>query len=272
MRLSRHPGFIFLACIALFVAGGGTVLYGFSTLGYGLPFASTAIPISIGVALVAVSIAVTRATERQLHAEELRALEEKGPSAAPVPAGPPRAPAVPRDAVLGEWTLEPYEWLAFASQEADRKQRGAFGNALIGAVGGAMATYVVVADRRYTIAGAVLAAIAAVVGTLVAARRTRTRAPRAGAAVVVRRNAVEIDGATEVLRDDEWWLSGAKLRDDLPLPILELTVKRTRHERGGSRRTVEQVVRVPVPRGREPDARRIADELRGGTVDDPDDD
>jgi hypothetical protein len=252
--------------------GRGTALFGFTTLGYGLPFASTAIPIAIGALLIAVSIAAARATERQLHADEARALAEKDPSAAPMQSKPLQVPAMPRDAVLGEWTLEPYEWLAFTNQEADRKLRGAFGNALIGAVGGAMATYVVVADRRYTIAGAALVAIAAVVGTFIAARRTRRRAPRAGAAVVVRRNSVEIDGAVEVLRDGEWWLSGAKLRDDLPLPILELTTKRTRYERNGSRRTHEQVVRVPVPRGREADARRIADELRRGVADGGDDD
>jgi hypothetical protein len=87
------------------------------------------------------------------------------------------------------------------------------------------------------------------------------RDPHAGGAVVVRRNAVEVDGVLRVLRDGEWWISSAKVRDDLPLSILQLTTKCTHRRRNGSRETQEQVVRVPIPRDREADARRIADEL-----------
>ena len=184
----------------------------------------------------------------------------------------PEAPTVPHDAVLGEWTLEPYEWLAFYHQEADARQRSAFKNALLGAVLGAMAMGIFIGRAQPIVAGGVVLGVAAFVGTLISAARLRKRDPLAGGAVVVRRNVVEIDGVLQVLRDEEWWISRARVRDDLSFPIIEVTTKCTRHERNGSQRTLEQVVRVPIPRGREADARRIADELGSGIAHDEDDD
>jgi len=175
-----------------------------------------------------------------------------------------KSPAVPHDAVLGEWTLEPYEWLAFHHQEADARQRRSVVNALLGAVLGAMVMGLFTGRSQAIVAGAVVLGLAAFVVTLISAARLRKREPRAGGAVVVRHDAVEVDGVLRVLRDEEWWISRARVRDDLPFTIIEVTSKRTRHERNGSRRTQEQVVRVPIPRGREAEAQRIADELGRG--------
>jgi hypothetical protein len=180
--------------------------------------------------------------------------------------------AVPPDAVLAEWTLEPYEWLAFYHQEADARRRSAVKYTLVGAVLGAMISGLFTGRSQSIVAGAALLGLAALVATLVSAARMRKRDPHAGGAVVVRRNAVEVDGVLRVLRDGEWWISSAKVRDDLPLSILQLTTKRTHHRRNGSKETVEKVFRVPIPRDREADARRIADELARGVVDGPEDD
>ena len=52
---------------------------------------------------------------------------------------------------------------------------------------------------------------------------------------------------------------------------VELSVKKTTYERNGSRRTMEQVVRVPVPRGREAQAAKVAEQLRRDIPDEDDD-
>ncbi|HEX9936010.1 MAG TPA: hypothetical protein VGB15_02780 [Longimicrobium sp.] len=272
--LGRHPGLAGLASLALFVAGGGTVVFGFTTIGYNLPLASTVIPLTIGTLLVAGAISLAVATERQLRRDEA----ERGalaPAATGDPAAkrPRRDPAtvVQPDRVLAEWTLAPDEWRAFNEAVAEERKRGATYNTVFGALFGAVAPWILTGRWQYSLIGAVLGAAVGWIGTHLGARRLRGRVPQAGAGVVIRRNAVEIDGVSEVLRDGTWWLSSAKLRDDLALPIIELSVKKTTYERGGSRRTMEQVVRVPIPRGREGQAAGVVEQLRRGMPDEDDD-
>jgi hypothetical protein len=270
MRLSRHPALVMLASITLFVAGGGTLLYGFSTLAYDLPLASTLLPLAAGAALVAASVSLALVTERQLRRDEAerKALVVGSPPAPPSLARkrtkPVRAAAVQPDRVLAQWTLTADEWRAFNEQEAVRKRSGAVEHALVGAAFGAAVPWVFAGHWQYSAIGAVVAGLLAAAWTLVSAARLRTREPRAGGGVVVRRNAVEIDGVTAPLRDDTWSLSGVKLREDLPLPMLELTVKKATHQRNGNRRMDERVVRVPVPRDRVAEAGSVAEQLRRG--------
>ncbi|HEU4556529.1 MAG TPA: hypothetical protein VFS20_01725 [Longimicrobium sp.] len=275
MRLSRHPTFAVLASLALFVAGAGTVLFGFMTLGYHVALSATVISVTIGTVLIAGAVTLAVVTERQLRRDE----EEQKALAPPEPA--PRAKKEPRrdpaaltqpDRLLAEWTLEPFEWLAFSEARADVRKRAAAYNAVLGAVLGAMMLGVFAERWRYSVIGMLVGAAVAFIGTHVSARRLRTRMPEAGAGVVIRRNTVEIDGQSEVLRDGTWWLSAAKLREDLALPVLELSVKKTTHERGGRRRMMERVVRVPIPRGREAQAAKVAEQLRRGIPDEDDDD
>jgi len=273
MRLSRYPALVMLASIALFVAGGGTLLFGFSTLAYDLPLAATLVPLAAGTALVAASVGLALATERQLRRDEARQ-QALVPAAPPPPVKkrpkPVRA-AIPPDRVLAQWTPSADEWRAFHEQEAARRRRGALKHALLGAAFGAVVPWIFTGHWQYSAIGAVLAAPIAAAWTFASAARLAKREPRAGGGVVVRRNAVEIDGATERLRDDTWWLSGVKLRDDLPLPVLELSVTKTEYERGGSRRTTGQVVRVPVPRDRVAQAGSVAEQLRRGIPSEDDD-
>ncbi|HYH82429.1 MAG TPA: hypothetical protein VEX86_21740 [Longimicrobium sp.] len=272
--LTRFPALSVFASIALFVAGGGTVVYGFSTLGYDLPLAATVIPLAIGAGLIACSVMLVVATERQLRRDEAeqKALAPAAP-ARRAAKGPRRDPAaiVQADRVLARWTLAPDEWRAFNEVEAEARKRGGMYNTAVGALFGAVAPWVVTGQWRYSAAGALLMAAVVLVWTMMSAARLRKREPRAGGSVVVRRNAVEIDGVTETLRDGTWWLSSAKLRDDLALPVLELSVKKTAYERGGSSRTMEQVVRVPAPRDRAARAAKVAEQLRLGIPDVDDD-
>ncbi len=262
----RVPALVVLSCIALFVAGAGTALFGFVAIGYDEPLRVTAGAIAAGAVMVAASIALTVATERQLRADEKRALAEHG-AAAPKAARKPKRPAVRADAVLGEWTLAPDEWRAFVEQEADRRRRGAWEPALFGAAVGAVVPWIFTGTWRYSLVAAPLLAALVFAGALMSAARSRKRAPRAGGTVVVRRNAVEIDGERDLLRDDEWWLSGARMVTDLPLSVMELVVSTMSYERNGSERPRSSVIRVPVSRAREADAHRICAELKRGVVD-----
>lgn len=270
MRLSRHPALVMLASVALFVAGAGAVLYGFSTLAYDLPLASTLLPFAAGTALVAASVTLALATERQMRRDEV---EQKALGVAPLPTPmrkrprPARATAVAPDRVLAQWTLAPGEWRAFHEQEAARKRRGAVEQMLVGAAFGAAVPWIFAGHWQYSAIGAVLIALVAAAWTLASAARLRKRGPQAGGGVVVRRNTVEIDGVTALLRDDTWVLSAVSLREDLPLPVLELSVKKTTHQRNGNRRMDERVVRVPVPRDRVAQAGSVAEQLRRGIPD-----
>ncbi len=273
MRLSRHPGRVMVASIALFVAGGCAVLYGFSTLAYHLPLASTLLPMAAGAALVAASVGLALATERQLRRDEA---ERKALAPAPPPSPAAKRPrrdraAVPPDRVLAKWTLTADEWHAWSEQEAARKRRGAVENALIAAAAGAVVPWIVLGHWQYSAIGAPALAAIAFAWTLASAARLRTRGPRAGGGVVVRGGAVEIDGATSLLRGDTRALSAATLRDDPPLPILELSVSKTTDERGAGRRATAQMVRIPVPRDHVAQAKSVAEQLRRAIPDEDDD-
>jgi hypothetical protein len=272
--LGRHPTLAVLASLALFVAGAGTVLFGFMTLGYNLALSATVVPLTIGTVLIAGAVTLAVATERQLRKveEEQKALAPAEPAdrGKKAPRRDPAAITQP-DRVLAEWTLAPDEWRAFTEGEAEERKRGATYNTIVGALFGAVAPWIFTGRWQYSAIGAVLGAAVALAATHVSARRLRGRMPSAGAGVVIRRNAVEIDGRSKVLRDGTWWLSAAKLREDLSLPVLELSVKKTTYERSGSRRTMEQVVRVPIPRGRQAQAAKVAEQLRRGIPAEDDD-
>ena len=122
----------------------------------------------------------------------------------------------------------------------------------------------------YTVAAAAVMAAIVYVATRRSAAGLRDKGPRAGGAVILRRHSVEIDGESFPLRDDKWYLAGARLREDLALPVVEITSRRRKFERNGSERVMDGVVRVPVPRPHLDRARAIAEELKKGVVDDGD--
>ncbi|HET7464249.1 MAG TPA: hypothetical protein VFJ82_23530 [Longimicrobium sp.] len=266
--LTRFPALTVVASIALFVLGGGTLVYAFATLAYDVPAVETAAAFAAGALVLASSITLAVVTERQLRREEAEQAR-----LAPPPAKQPRRPVARADPnrVLARWTLAPDEWRAYQEGEALEIRRGAGYNVLVGAVFGVGGGWMATGRWPYAAAAAAGMGLVFWLGTLWMAARMRKRVPGAGGAVVLRPTAVEIDGATSTLRDERWWLSGAKVRDDLPLPVIELSMKRATYERGGSRRTFEQVVRVPVPRARAAQAATLVQELRPGRPDRDDD-
>jgi hypothetical protein len=272
MRLSRHPTLVFAVCIGLFLAGGAAVLYGFTTLSYHLPLAATLLPMAAGAALVAASVTLALATERQMRRDEKErgAISPASPPSATKGRSPRRMLAGPPDRVLAQWTLSPDEWRAFNEQEASRKRRGAVQPTLLGAAAGAVVPWVVYGHWQYSVMGAPVAAAVVLAATLLSAARLRTRAPRAGGGVVIRRGRVEIDGVATELSGDGRQLSAVRLRDDLPLPTLEIEVKRTADPRSPARRGPGDRLRIPIPRGREADAARVAELLRGAIPDSAD--
>ncbi|HEX8905195.1 MAG TPA: hypothetical protein VF771_10160, partial [Longimicrobiaceae bacterium] len=249
--LVRFAPLAVLLSIALFVVGAGMVMFGFTAMAYDEPLHVTAGFIAAGAATIAGSIGLGIVTERRLRAREQRQIAEWAASPAGKRAKARRKLMPAPDALLGEWTLAPDEWRAYVEQEADLRRGNAWEPALVGAAFGGVTPYIFTGTWHYSAIGAPTLAAIAFVGALISAARTRKRVPRAGGSVVVRRNAVEIDGDRAVLRDDRWWLSGAKLLADLPFPVLELTVSTVSHQRNGSRRAQSDVVRVPVPRARE---------------------
>ncbi len=57
------------------------------------------------------------------------------------------------------------------------------------------------------------------------------------------------------------WLARARLRDDLPLAVLELTRRSETTGNDGSVSTSDDLIHVPIPHGREGEARKVAREL-----------
>jgi hypothetical protein len=264
--LTRFPALTVLASIALFVIGGGALVYAFATLAYDVPVGETVAAFALGVVAIASSITLVIATERQLRREEAERAR-----LAPPPATRPKRAAADPNRVLAQWTLAPDEWRAFSQVEAREMRRDLVYNTLVGAVFGVVAVKIFGGRWMYAaLAGALLGG-AILAASVVSIARVRRRLP-AGGGVVIRGNRVEIDGVRSDLVEDGRHLSGARLRKDLRLPVIEITTRKTRYGRNGSRRTMENVLRVPVPRGREDEAGRVAELLRRHVLVDEDDD
>jgi membrane associated rhomboid family serine protease len=262
MRLSRHPTLVFVLCVAMFVAGAGTALFGFTSLGYGQTLAESVAIIAAGAGVIAGSVALALATERQMRRDE-QVLSAAGPpiakgKTAKAPSTPPKTRP---DRVLAEWALKPDEWRAFNAQLSRARMANALQNTLVGALVGAALAWGMTGKWRFAPIGLAIAALIALAGTFLTAQGLKNRPARAGARVILRRHSVEVDGEKTVLCDDAHWLSAAHLREDLPFAVLELDVSRV-DARGATPKPA--VVRVPVPRGSVADARGALADLRRG--------
>lgn len=197
---------------------------------------------------------------------------ETAPAGTSAAALRPRRVPVPADQLLAEWVLAPDEWRAFNDAEALEMRRSLRYNTFVGVVFGVVPMKIFGGSwLNAALAGLLLGAIVLAVN-LVSIARVRKRVPEKGGGVVIRGNFVDVDGVVTELVSGGWYLSSAKVRKDLPLPVIEICTRKTRHERNGSRRTHEDVLRVPVPRGREEEAAQIAQLLRRGVEVDEDDD
>ncbi|HEX8905196.1 MAG TPA: hypothetical protein VF771_10165 [Longimicrobiaceae bacterium] len=156
--------------------------------------------------------------------------------------------------VLAEWTLAPDEWRAFSELEAANIRGNVVWTTFFLGLIGLMLGLIPSGGRLdYGAIGAVLLGVPGYVAVRTAAHLRRTRAPRAGARVVVRRDTVEIDGRREVVHSRSRWIHQMGLRRDLPLPVVMVT---TRYESTENFKPVTRnhVFYIPIPRGRETEA------------------
>ncbi|HEX8905197.1 MAG TPA: hypothetical protein VF771_10170, partial [Longimicrobiaceae bacterium] len=174
------------------------------------------------------------------------------------------------DVVLAEWTLAPDEWRAYSEQEAEEIS-ASWATLLLAATGGLAALNLSGGRLNYAAAGAALLGIPGFVATRIAARLRRSRAPRAGGRVVVRRDTVDIDGTREIVRGRVSRLHSVSLRHDRPLPVLEVTTQRDARD-NGKPTTRYYIFRVPIPRGREAEARLVVERLTRGVLEAGEDD
>ncbi|HEX8694164.1 MAG TPA: hypothetical protein VF746_17210 [Longimicrobium sp.] len=156
--------------------------------------------------------------------------------------------------VLAHWTYEPGEWTAYAAREvAFRRREAAWVGLGVVALGTLLLGWT---EGDWALAFGVSLVIGAAIGVgrwLVArsAHRSNLAAPRGD--VIISPNAILMNGRYHVLQDENFTFGGVRYLEDERPPILEFTV--TWPTRSG--RTNEQY-RVPVPRGREDEARALA--------------
>ncbi|HEX2190455.1 MAG TPA: hypothetical protein VHG51_16220 [Longimicrobiaceae bacterium] len=185
---------------------------------------------------------------------------------APTAAAPPAEPAArteppasgAREAdaeVLAHWTYAPDEWSEYARQEL-RFRRGEALSVGLGVVVLGVLLLVYRRDAEYGVALGVAGVVGAIIyaGRLLQARsahaaNTATR----GGEVVISPRAVVLNGRYHVLQDDRFHFAGVRLLDEEDPPVLEFSVVWSTR----SGRADEQVY-VPVPRGREEEARALA--------------
>jgi membrane protein implicated in regulation of membrane protease activity len=253
-----------LAAMALFFFGTAILLTGAAgLLGYA-DFGSTQQQVRMVVAgLVGVGAAVgIGAWISRLGTRE----EDERRALAPADAAPRQDP------VLARWTVGPDEWRACAASERRHAGRNA-AFAAASAVAAVMIPFGLFG--AWEIGIAVAAVLAALVAALLPrnARLDHAEDQAAGRGeVVVRRHSVQINGAGRLLEDGRWWIAGTRFLPDASPAMLEIVMRRTSHTRQGPR-TIDDVVRVPVARGSEDQARRIAGDLHRSLPagEDPDD-
>ena len=171
-------------------------------------------------------------------------------------------PAAPLPApVLAHWTYEPVEWSAYASREVGHRGGEALWR-FVGTVALGTALLGWRDDVGWGTAFFVSLAVGAMIGGgkwLIArsAHQQNVATPRGE--VVITPTAVLMNGRYEVLQDHHFRFLGARILEDERPRILLLTIDwPTRSGR------VSDTYRIPIPAGREHEARAVARELVAG--------
>lgn len=254
----------FLGGALLLFVGLGAVLFAAMGLYYAEGDRGTlAVIMAAGVLLIGTVVALVVRLERRLRQEDEARAVVRGRSS------PSRSVESP---VLARWTYEPAEWAAFSARELRVRKRDVW------IIAAGMLAFGVFFLSFFTDDWAIRIGGGAVLSALVtllqlrgahaqhAADRAVTRPE-----VIVRENEVEINGRRHLLEDDRWWLAGARFLADAESPVLEITSRTEKINRHGTTQVMDDVLRVPVPRGREDEARRIAERLRDRAIPDEDD-
>lgn len=172
------------------------------------------------------------------------------------PADASRPPLPPGEPVLAHWVYAPEEWSSYARSEVKRRTvewiavgAGLFGIGLLGSgrEGGAAAL---------VSASAVAAAIVA--GRLVMARRAYRQSAGQPGEVIITPTAILLGNRRHVLSDEAHQLEGVEFDLHAQPPRLEFTVgSGARSSPGSERGRTRDRIRVPVPAGREAEARQV---------------
>ena len=162
--------------------------------------------------------------------------------------------------VLAHWTYAPDEWRAYAASEIRFRTREALG---MGAITLALGTLIIgVLDGDWRLA----AAISGAVGGFIALGRwlmaffawRRNRAVPTGD-VVIGTNAVLTNRRYDVIHDRRVRFGGARVLETERPAILEIRIMVP-----GKYRRVAEEYRIPIPAGREEEARAVAREIAAG--------
>lgn len=199
--------------------------------------------------------------------DRFEAARSAGPATAAAPAAAP-VPGASADGegaeVLAHWTYAPDEWSEYTRQELSFRTGEAKWFAA-GVVGLGALLLVFDRDADYSVALGVAAFVGAVfwLGKTLQARaahaaNTATR----GGEVIISPSAVMLNGRYHVLQDDRFRFAGVRLLDEEDPPVLEFTVAWS--TRSGQ---ADEQVYVPVPRGREEEARALVARLAAGNRD-----
>lgn len=168
-------------------------------------------------------------------------------------------PPLPRVEVLAHWVYDADEWAVYAANEMRYRTREALWLG-VGIV--ALGTLLLwLTEGGFGVALAISGAIGAVV---VAAKWLMARSTRAAnlrvplAEAVISPDAILLNGTYHTLRDDTFRFGGVKLVESERPCVLEFTVKWTTSKGG----TNDTQIRVPIPIGREDEARAVMERFR----------
>ena len=218
-----------------------------------------------GAVLIGGGIQAICAWQRAVKEESAHRAALTGAPQAQAPAAPPTPAAgqAADPAVLARWSYTPQEWQAYAAEE----YRFRVGEAVWFAVGiMLLGTLVLQLRRPATLALALLisAAFGALFGLirLLVARTThaaQTATPTGE--VVISPRAILLNGRYHVLEDGRFHFGGVRYLDEETPPVLEFTVRW--NTRSG---VADEQVYVPVPRGREEEARALVESFPTATA------
>jgi hypothetical protein len=270
---------LFIGLVGLFTAGEIWWVFGLMAAGGGLMIAGAIQNVGKWKKAVAEEEATTRAMLEAVGAPQVsRAAPGEIPAASPravpaaAPAGPETArngaheiarsaaasPGRPTEPVLAHWRYDPSEWSAYAHREATFRGREALGVGVGVAVLGTLFGGIWEGDwgGGFAVAAVIGGVIGGIRWAMAHAARASNLSTPAGE-VIISPNAILLNGRYEVLQDDNFRFGGVRYVETERPPILEFTV--TWATRSG--RTNEQY-RVPVPAGREDEARALVDTFR----------
>ncbi len=199
--------------------------------------------------------AVGTADAGTLPAPAVRTADQAASTAAPV-APPPAAPAALPDAeVLAHWRYGEDEWSEYTRRELHFRK----GEALRVGLAVLLFGMLLLAYQEDASYAAAIGVSAFVGGAIYLGRRLQAGAAHAantatrGGEVIISPRAVMVNGRYHVLQDDRFHFAGVRLLDEENPPVLEFSV--TWGTRSGP---ADEQVYVPVPRGREEEARALA--------------